>query len=121
MQPKNVMDSMKAIDMTDNITKIIENYSHAGLDKKSTRVNLANDIYKSIVVNNIEPDRNERVLRKFAGRLDIGQIKYGKSIPRSDGRNWIKESLEEVLDAMVYITNVLLTIEHIPSRFTIIS
>lgn len=111
MQPKNVMDSMKAIDMIDNITKIIENYAHAGLDKQSTRVNLANDIHKNIIKNNTEPDRNERVLRKLAERLDIGQLKYGKSIPRSDGRNWIKESLEEILDAMVYVGNVLLTID----------
>ena len=38
-------------------------------------------------------------------------MKYGKDIPRDDGRKWTKEALEEILDAMVYIGNVLLIID----------
>ena len=112
MQSSDIMSSMKAMDIIENIEKIIENYSHADLNKKSTRVNLANEVYKNIVTNNPnEQNRNQRLLIKLAERLELGQMKYGKDIPRDDGRKWTKEALEEILDAMVYIGNVLLTID----------
>jgi len=112
MQSSDIMSSMKAMDIIENIEKIIENYSHADLNKKSTRVNLANEVYKNIVTNNLnEQNRNQRLLIKLAERLELGQMKYGKDIPRDDGRKWTKEALEEILDAMVYIGNVLLTID----------
>ena len=112
MQSADIMSNMKAMDIIENIEKIIENYSHADLNKKSTRVNLANEVYKNIVTDNpVEQNRNKQLLIKLAERLELGQIKYGKDIPRDDGRKWTKEALEEVLDAMVYIGNVLLTID----------
>ena len=112
MQSSNIMSNMKAMDIVENIEKIIENYSHADLNKKSTRVNLANEVYKNIVTDNpVEQNRNKQLLIKLAERLELGQMKYGKDIPRDDGRKWTKEALEEVLDAMVYIGNVLLTID----------
>ena len=112
MQSSDIMSSMKAMDIIENIEKIIENYNHADLNKKSTRVNLANEVYKNIVTNNLnEQNRNQRLLIKLAERLELGQMKYGKDIPRDDGRKWTKEALEEILDAMVYIGNVLLTID----------
>ena len=112
MQSSDIMKNMKAMDIIENIEKIIENYNHADLNKKSTRVNLANEVYKNIVTNNLnEQNRNQRLLIKLAERLELGQMKYGKDIPRDDGRKWTKEALEEILDAMVYIGNVLLTID----------
>ena len=112
MQSSDIMSNMKAMDIVENIEKIIENYSHADLNKKSTRVNLANEVYKNIVTDNpVEQNRNKQLLIKLAERLELGQIKYGKDIPRDDGRKWTKEALEEILDAMVYIGNVLLTID----------
>ena len=112
MQSADIMSNMKAMDMIENIEKIIENYSHADLNKKSTRVNLANEVYKNIITDNpVEQNRNKQLLIKLAERLELGQMKYGKDIPRDDGRKWTKEALEEVLDAMVYIGNVLLTID----------
>jgi len=112
MQSADIMSNMKAMDIIENIEKIIENYSHADLNKKSTRVNLANEVYKNIVTDNpVEQNRNKQLLIKLAERLELGQMKYGKDIPRDDGRKWTKEALEEVLDAMVYIGNVLLTID----------
>ena len=112
MQSSDIMSNMKAMDIVENIEKIIENYSHADLNKKSTRVNLANEVYKNIITNNpVEQNRNTRLLIKLAERLELGQMKYGKDIPRDDGRKWTKEALEEILDAMVYIGNVLLTID----------
>lgn len=112
MQSADIMSNMKAMDIIENIEKIIENYSHADLNKKSTRVNLANEVYKNIVTDNpVEQNRNKQLLIKLAERLELGQMKYGKDIPRDDGRKWTKEALEEILDAMVYIGNVLLTID----------
>jgi hypothetical protein len=112
MQSADIMSSMKAMDIVENIEKIIENYSHSDLNKKSTRVNLANEVYKNIVTNSpVEQNRNKQLLIKLAERLELGQMKYGKDIPRDDGRKWTKEALEEVLDAMIYISNVLLTID----------
>ena len=112
MQSADIMSNMKAMDMIENIEKIIENYSHADLNKKSTRVNLANEVYKNIITDNpVEQNRNKQLLIKLAERLELGQMKYGKDIPRDDGRKWTKEALEEVLGAMVYIGNVLLTID----------
>ena len=112
MQSSDIMSNMKAMDIVENIEKIIENYSHADLNKKSTRVNLANEVYKNIVTDNpVEQNRNKQLLIKLAERLELGQIKYGKDIPRDDGRKWTKEALEEILDAMVYIGNVLLIID----------
>ena len=112
MQSADIMSNMKAMYIIENIEKIIENYSHADLNKKSTRVNLANEVYKNIVTDNpVEQNRNKQLLIKLAERLELGQMKYGKDIPRDDGRKWTKEALEEVLDAMVYIGNVLLTID----------
>ncbi len=112
MQSADIMSNMKAMDIIENIEKMIENYSHADLNKKSTRVNLANEVYKNIVTDNpVEQNRNKQLLIKLAERLELGQMKYGKDIPRDDGRKWTKEALEEVLDAMVYIGNVLLTID----------
>ena len=112
MQSADIMSNMKAMDIIENIEKIIENYSHADLNKKSTRVNLANEVYKNIVTDNpVEQNRNKQLLIKLAERLELGQMKYGKDIPRDDGRKWTKEALEVVLDDMVYIGNVLLTID----------
>ena len=112
MQSSQIMNDMKTMDMIENIENIIKNYSDADLNKKSTRVNLANEVYKNIITNNpVEQNRNTRLLIKLAERLELGQMKYGKDIPRDDGRKWTKEALEEILDAMVYIGNVLLTID----------
>lgn len=58
-----------------------------------------------------EVNRNDKLLEYLGKRLEMGQLKYGKSIPRDDGREWVQEALEEILDAMVYVGNVLLTIQ----------
>ena len=41
-------------------------------------------------------------------RLDLGAEKYYKEVPLDDGRDFIKETLEELLDACVYISAELL-------------
>ncbi len=41
------------------------------------------------------------ILALIAGRLNMGQKQYG-AFQRDDSRDWRKETLAEVLDAMVY-------------------
>ena len=41
----------------------------------------------------------------------MGQLKYGQDIPVYDGRDWLKEGVEEVLDGLVYLTNYLLRLD----------
>ena len=77
--------------------------------KKSQKLNITHKLIHRVKSDN--EDRNDLVLLKIAERLEWGQHKYGKSIPIDDGRNWISEGLEEVLDAMVYIANKLLILE----------
>ena len=38
-------------------------------------------------------------------------MKYGQDIPINDGRDWLKEGLEEVLDGLVYLTNYLIELD----------
>ena len=77
--------------------------------KKSHKLNLAHKLIEHVKSDN--EDRNDLVLLKIAERLEWGQKKYGKTIPREDSRDWISEGLEEVLDGMVYIANKLLILE----------
>ena len=105
----DIFEDMLAVQMKDNISKTIDKYTDTSLDKKSTRVNLANDVHK-LIVEHKPTGRNEEILKLISERLQVGQLKYGKDVPKNDGRNWIKNALEEILDAMVYVGNVLLTI-----------
>ena len=77
--------------------------------KKSHKLNLANKLIDHVKSDN--ENRNDLLLLKMAGRLELGQQKYGKTIPIDDGRDWITEGLEEILDGMVYIANKLLILE----------
>lgn len=43
-------------------------------------------------------------------RLEKGYSKYNKVMPIDDGRDWVEESLEEILDACVYVANSLIMI-----------
>lgn len=44
-------------------------------------------------------------------RIEIGYKKYGKEMPVDDGRDWVQETLEELLDACVYLANLLILIK----------
>lgn len=44
-------------------------------------------------------------------RLNKGFEKYKNELPVSDGRDWFQEALEELLDAIIYISNQLLLIK----------
>ncbi len=54
---------------------------------------------------------NDRVLELISHRLDVGQRKYRQDMQLTDGRDMIKESLEEILDACVYVATELIKLK----------
>ena len=54
---------------------------------------------------------NERILKLIQGRLEEGEKKYGHENVETDGRDFIVEALEEILDCSVYIAAKLIEIQ----------
>ena len=54
---------------------------------------------------------NEAIVNKIKDRLKVGAIKYGEELNPKDGRDWLEESTEELLDACVYLSAKLLLIK----------
>ena len=53
---------------------------------------------------------NNKILQLIEQRLLIGEKKYGNENVINDGRDFLKESLEEALDCCVYLAARLLEI-----------
>ena len=45
---------------------------------------------------------NKEIIKLIEERLDIGAKRYGSEDIKENGRNFIQEALEEVLDCMIY-------------------
>jgi len=54
---------------------------------------------------------NEEVLNLIKNRLDTGAKKYGEEILVTDKRDFIVESLEEILDTCVYLACKLIQLK----------
>ena len=54
---------------------------------------------------------NDKVIELVTERLNIGQKKYKQDMQLRDGRDMIQESLEELLDACVYIATELIKLK----------
>ena len=54
---------------------------------------------------------NKKILKLIEQRLLIGEKKYGHQNIINDGRNFLKESLEEALDCAVYLAARLLELD----------
>jgi len=54
---------------------------------------------------------NNKILKMIEQRLLIGERKYGHENVLSDGRNFLKESLEEALDCAVYLAARLIELD----------
>ena len=54
---------------------------------------------------------NKKILKLIEQRLLIGEKKYGHQNVINDGRDFLKESLEEALDCSVYLAARLLEID----------
>ena len=56
---------------------------------------------------------NEEVLNLIKNRLDRGAKKYGEEILVTDKRDFTVESLEEILDACVYLACKLIQLKEL--------
>jgi hypothetical protein len=54
---------------------------------------------------------NQKIIDLIKTRLEGGAQKYGEELKPDDGRDWIEESIEELLDACVYLSAKLLLIK----------
>ena len=54
---------------------------------------------------------NNKILKLIEQRLLIGEKKYGHQNVVNDGRNFLKESLEEALDCAVYLSARLIELD----------
>ena len=54
---------------------------------------------------------NKKILKLIEQRLHKGEKKYGHENVLSDGRDFLKESLEEALDCAVYLSARLIELD----------
>ena len=54
---------------------------------------------------------NKKIVKLIEDRLEKGKREYDEELNPFDGRDWVKETLEEVADALVYITAKLIQIK----------
>ena len=54
---------------------------------------------------------NDKIIQLIQERLEKRKRQYGDQIDVHDGRDWLTESLEEVLDCMVYVSAKILQIK----------
>ena len=54
---------------------------------------------------------NKKILKLIEKRLLIGERKYGHQNIINDGRDFLKESLEEALDCAVYLAALLIELD----------
>ena len=55
---------------------------------------------------------NKKILELIQERLEEGERKYGHENVENDGRNFIIEALEEILDCSVYVAAKLIEIQN---------
>jgi len=115
MKEKALIQKMMVEELLTQIESSIQTFlarhPETDLEKPTAVRNIAEAIYNKIHTNSEPVPRNVEILKRLEERLYIGQLKYGQDIPIDDGRDWLKEGLEEVLDGLVYLTNYMLEIE----------
>ena len=54
---------------------------------------------------------NKEIVDAIRERLEMGKKEYPEELDVQDGRDWVKEALEEALDLSIYITAKLMQME----------
>ena len=54
---------------------------------------------------------NKKIVKLIEERLEKGKREYDEELNPFDGREWVRETFEEVADALVYITAKLIQIK----------
>ena len=60
---------------------------------------------------------NKKILELIQERLEEGERKYGHENVETDGRDFIIEALEEILDCSVYIAAKLIEIQNVDKGY----
>lgn len=60
---------------------------------------------------------NKQIIKLIEQRLEKGKKEYNEELNINDGRDWLKEALEEQLDGMVYITAKLLQLKKAETKY----
>jgi hypothetical protein len=63
------------------------------------------------MVNIMALSNNERVMKKIQERFNLGALRYQTEIPINTGRDYMKESLEEILDLIIYLATKLIEMD----------
>ena len=59
---------------------------------------------------------NGQIIKRIKERLEHGKKEYPDDLNVHDGRNWLKETVEELLDSLVYITAFAIQLEETATR-----
>lgn len=59
---------------------------------------------------------NKQIVKLIKKRLEKGKKEYNQELNVHDGRDWLKEALEEQLDAIVYTAAKLIQIKDLNSK-----
>lgn len=54
---------------------------------------------------------NQKIVNKIKERLEKGKKEYGDELNVHDGRDWLQESIEELLDTCVYLSAFALQLQ----------
>lgn len=54
---------------------------------------------------------NKEIVDAIKERLEMGKKEYPEELDVQDGRDWVREALEEALDLSIYITAKLMQME----------
>jgi|TARA_B100001245_G_C22757415_1_gene366596 hypothetical protein len=58
-----------------------------------------------------EQIKDNQLIGLIADRMKTGHKKYKNTLPVDDGRDWLEEALQELLDGCVYLANMLILIK----------
>ena len=59
---------------------------------------------------------NDEIIKLIAERIEKGKEKYPDEIPKSDGRDFLQEGVEEALDMSVYLVGELLRLKELKKK-----
>ena len=59
---------------------------------------------------------NKQIIKRIKERLEHGKKEYPDELNVHDGRDWLKETIEELLDSLVYLTAFTIQLEETEKR-----
>jgi hypothetical protein len=67
-------------------------------------------------------DNNEEIkeiiMKSLDKRFEIGRKEYGHGVRVNDGHDWLDETLEEIMDSLVYVAAKIIQIKNLCTKKT---